>query len=410
MFGSRCPDDQGIRFEYPCSSRYRERTLPRFAMSAKKKNQHFVPRHYLRRFSFDGGKRIRVLKVASGDYIPEAGLKGQCAGPYFYHTDPGVEASFAEIEGAAEGYFKRIVNEHWLPNDGPTKLDIFMVLNLMHSRTEIFGDQTFRIFESFATETLDAYLRANNRHDVLKYLPRLRFGAPSLRMHGVRLALTTAMLLFDLRLKLLIPPSGIRFMTSDHPVVLLNQAFVNVVRNQSSSGLAMRGLQVFLPLSPELLLLAFDQDVYRVGRPERNVIKMARKEDVDLINALQVMNSNECLYFRDEEDVLHSGYLLSKFRNRRPRLADFVEISKIIEGGREGSSLIVHATAIPLPGIWSFCKMRKQAKPADFCVRNTNIFRLHGEYAEACNMSGSLLPFMEWLDEKAEQETFWNNR
>jgi hypothetical protein len=61
------------------------------SMSAKKKSQHFVPRHYLRRFSFDQGKRIRILTVASGDYVPEAGLKGQCARPYFYHTDLGVE-------------------------------------------------------------------------------------------------------------------------------------------------------------------------------------------------------------------------------------------------------------------------------------------------------------------------------
>jgi hypothetical protein len=50
------------------------------------------------------------------------------------------------------------------------------------------------------------------------------------------------------------------------------------------------------------MLIAFDPDCYRVGRPDRAVIQINREEDIQLINALQILNAHQCLYFRGEED------------------------------------------------------------------------------------------------------------
>jgi hypothetical protein len=65
------------------------------------------------------------------------------------------------------------------------------------------------------------------------------------------------MAILDLDLRLIVASKGRRFVTSDHPVVILNQAFFDLVRSPFISGFAMKGVQFFLPLSPELLLLAF---------------------------------------------------------------------------------------------------------------------------------------------------------
>jgi hypothetical protein len=138
------------------------------AMSSKKKSQHFVPRHYLGRFSFDQGNRIRILIIESGKYIPEAGLKGQCARDYFYHTDSRVEENLIQFEGKAEEYFKKITEEHWLPSDGPTRNDLLTVLNVMRSRTEMFADQTLRLPETVIRESFRRYLEANNKHETSK--------------------------------------------------------------------------------------------------------------------------------------------------------------------------------------------------------------------------------------------------
>jgi Protein of unknown function (DUF4238) len=374
-------------------------------VSSKKKNQHFVPRHYLRRFCFDDGNRIRILRVPNGDYIGEAGLKGQSARPYFYHTDPDVEEILSEFEGRAEELFKRIVGDLWLPADAPTQHDILTALNVMRSRTERFAEQTFKPVETAALEFARIYA-ANKKQEFLRYLPFLRVSGTNWPMHRFVSGVTSAVLLGDLHLKLLIPPQGIRFLTSDHPVVFLNQAFANIVRGGGVSGLAMRGLQIFLPLSPVLLLLAFDPVCYRVGRPDHKVIQIYRKADVELINALQVLNANQCLYFRDEEDRSWFRETLTKFRNRRPALEDLVETRKVFEGGQEGVQIKTIAPDVPLPGVWSFCKKRHQFIAGDFRQRDPERVRLYAEYDADCRKRKQLLRFEEWLAEKEAKANF----
>ena len=368
-------------------------------MSSKKKNQHFVARHYLRHFCFDGANLIRILTVACCKYIPQSGLKGQCARAYFYHTDPGVEEMLSGLEEVAEELFRRMINEHWLPADTPTKNDVLTVLNVMRLRTEMFNDQTRKQIETCALEWARLYAEAKNK-EVLKYLPYLRVEISHWPMHGLRSALTTTMLLSDLHLKLLVPPQGAHFLTSDHPVVLLNQAFTKVVPDRNLGGLANRGIQLFLPLSPDLMLIAFDPVCYRVGRPDRNVVQIERHEDVDLINALQILNANQCLYFCDDEDLPRFRSLLTKFRNKRPSVNDLIDKQKIIENGREGSLIAINAPVTRHPGIWSFCKTRHQFVAADFGLRDPEMVRLHAEYSEDCRKRSTLLGLGEWFAER----------
>ena len=269
----------------------------------------------------------------------------------------------------------------------------------------MFADQTFKIPETGMLESARILAEANNNPELLKVLPNLRVRASNWPMHGVRFGLTSVILLSDLRLTLLVPPSGAHFITSDHPVILLNQAFVNILRDQSAGGLAMRGVQLFLPLSPDLLLLAFDPVCYRVGQPNRRLVHITRKEDVDLINALQILNANQCLYFRDEEDEPLFRNLLFKFQNKRPDPQKLVEKHEITEDGQKGSLIACYAPSIPLPGIWSFCKTRYQFSGQNYVPRNEYLCHLHREYQKDCQKHGTLLPLSKWLaDKTAERE------
>jgi hypothetical protein len=82
-----------------------------FGMSSKKKNHHFVPRHYLKRFSFDQGTRIRLFNLHSQKYVSEASLKDQCSAAYFYGEDPRGENMLADIEGVTEDLFRQICKD-----------------------------------------------------------------------------------------------------------------------------------------------------------------------------------------------------------------------------------------------------------------------------------------------------------
>jgi hypothetical protein len=87
----------------------------------------------------------------------------------------------------------------------------------------------------------------------------------------------------DLRCKLLRNKTGIPLITSDHPVVRCNQYFERHP-SLSDSGLICRGLQIFLPLNPQYLLVLFDSDVYKVGgRNFRVTCVDATKDDVEML-------------------------------------------------------------------------------------------------------------------------------
>ena len=56
-----------------------------------------------------------------------------------------------------------------------------------------------------------------------------------------------------------------QFITSDHPVVLLNQLLDKGDGKRSFSGFSRSGFQMVFPLSPESCLFFYDPKVYKVG-------------------------------------------------------------------------------------------------------------------------------------------------
>jgi hypothetical protein len=65
----------------------------------KKKNNHFVPRSYLRRFCSLSERQIGLYNIRSDREVEGAPIRSQCSRDYFYTKDPSHEDHFAEIEG-----------------------------------------------------------------------------------------------------------------------------------------------------------------------------------------------------------------------------------------------------------------------------------------------------------------------
>lgn len=66
---------------------------------ATNKNQHFVPRCYLRPFSLDEEKKIiNLINLRQKKLITNAALKHQCSKDYFYGTDAQLEKAIQMIE------------------------------------------------------------------------------------------------------------------------------------------------------------------------------------------------------------------------------------------------------------------------------------------------------------------------
>jgi hypothetical protein len=88
--------------------------------SPKKKNNHFVPRSYLRRFCSASERQIGLYNIRSDREIEGAPIKSQCSRDYFYTKDPAHEDRFSEIEAEQVRLLNEIVASFALPPQVPT--------------------------------------------------------------------------------------------------------------------------------------------------------------------------------------------------------------------------------------------------------------------------------------------------
>ena len=368
-------------------------------VSSKKKNQHFVPRHYLKRFSFDQGSQIRLFNLDIQKYVPEAPLKSQCSSSYFYGEDTSGESILTEIEGIAEDLFGQICKDRDIPKSYSQRLDLMTVLSLMHRRTRRHAE----LDSGFIEVVTKRMIRMNptlKNDSISTVLDRVRIRDRAAPLRSVKTSLCYPHLIFDLELRLIIAPAGKAFITSDHPVILLNQAFFQTVESAAICGLASKGLQIFLPISPEFLVVAFDPGLYRVGSRRRTFYQIERDEDCELINALQILNAEENLYFLDAGEIANIRALSIKFLRDRKKVDESAKpVETPAAGSARGYLIKAAAPRIPIPGKWSFCKVLKQATPNDFGLRDPGLCRLMEEHI-AVIRSGRTISFDDWLAEQ----------
>jgi hypothetical protein len=355
-----------------------------------------VPRHYLKRFSFDAGKRIRLLNLSSGKYVPEAPLKTQCSGDYFYSKDPNIESDICDLEGATESHFSEICDSmdiHPAKHD-----DLLIILLMMKGRTRQAAESVNLKYEAVAKEIYRRKQQIEGK-DLPKFFDRLRLREEAAALRAFRHNVLAYPVILDLALKLIVAAKGCRFITSDHPVVNLNQAFYNTSPNRAMvSGIANKGIQLFLPLSPELLIIAFDPKMYRVGHPDQRVLKLNRPEDCDLINSLQIMNAERNVYFQDKDDVRSVRQLLSRFHVQRESVKKSDYPTLISGDGMAPSFITIPSPVIPFPGIWSFCKVRGMATATSFGKRDPEWCAIYEEYS--METASDPKPFDTWLKEQ----------
>lgn len=82
-------------------------------------------------------------------------------------------------------------------------------------------------------------------------------------------------------------------------------------------GIQSAGAVGFLPLTPEILLLLFDPDVYYLEH-QHGWMELKRPQDADAFNQHQLLYCAANLYFRDWEDRDAVGDLVARTAERRP--------------------------------------------------------------------------------------------
>lgn len=330
---------------------------------ADNKNQHFVPKVHLKPFSVRGeGRAIHLLNLDRAQIICDASVKNQCAGNYFYGQDTRLECAIQTVE---EGYARCISSLHQ-PGTRVGDLHVTMLRRfayLQHLRTEAAARRSAEL--TFAiTDVRGADIERPT------FKEAVRNGVIAAMLHYAE----TMDIVDDLKVRIVRNRTLDPFITSDDPAVLANRWHQRDARARHRSfGIVSAGAVLFLPLSPSLLAIQYDGDVYSAENSS-GWIDVSDPADIAACNYHQVLNCAANLYFGEANATNYVRSTADAVAHLRPPKR-FEVVMAIPDGGtdthtryavvqnpdlREHKDVLVHVKSIrPVPSKWpSFLKFR----------------------------------------------------
>ena len=321
------------------------------ASNAKKKNNHFVPRSYLRRFCSRSDREIALFNIKSQRTVLSAPIKSQCSRDYFYTKNPIFENEFAKIEGRQNILLDEIIRAGIIPPRGSLgRSELSSGVMFQAGRTASTVVHADHLTNQFGKAILRHHLEREGKTDLLEYLPKVEISTINAVMDSIGQHLAMAPLIDDLDCTLFLNETSEDFLTSDHPVALCN-SMPGIRASDRTLGFASRGLIVLYPVTPKALLFLSDPEVYKIENPGRSA-HLRKREDVIELNLAQFGNAYENVYFPDATRVERT---LNEFRRRsatvrppRPVLSETTLISSD-ERRRILLSMPIETRRQPLP-------------------------------------------------------------
>lgn len=283
------------------------------------KNQHYVPRCYMRSFSLGGeGKAINLYNIRSARSVKSASMKYQCSAPYVYgKEDLRLEHALGKIETAYARALRAVSAGRHATDEDIGYLLAFMMLQF--SRTKAAMERVRSAITGVEREV---------RSSTTARLPEADTSVRTMMITSLSLFGRVAPAVLDLRLCLLKNKSRVDFITSDDPVCFTSRFHAR--RKIRSFGIASAGVMFFMPLSPRLLLLCYDPNVYSVRRSGR-FVETRSDHDVQACNELQYLNAVENVYFGEWTQRAAIEASSAAIKERRP--SSRMHFSKFEEDG-----------------------------------------------------------------------------
>lgn len=274
-------------------------------MTTDKKNQHYVPKFYLRNFSFENNKgEIGLFNLNNERYIEKAKLKTQASKNFFYGRDGLVEDQLSNIEGDLATIIRNIISTKKIPRkETPefTQLLYFVAL------TDLRNPIRLKQLQTSYYEMSKYFSNTDPNFDFRSFIPSQ--SSESLIKLQINATPKTVAVMQDLTCKLLINNTSTPFITSDYPVVKYNQFLEEKKHPQSNTGYGAVGLQIFVPLNAELALTFYDENIYKIGLKKSFDIILNEKYDIDQINILQFINCFSTVFFDHQAKDKYIKYI-----------------------------------------------------------------------------------------------------
>ncbi|MBA9076746.1 DUF4238 domain-containing protein [Rufibacter quisquiliarum] len=341
---------------------------------AEKKNQHYIPKFYLKHFSIEGNNsQIGLFYIEKEYYKKAVPLKSQAKEDYFYGSDGVIEEDLSKLESLVAPVLRKIdLTGSLPPKESAEYHNLLAFTILMSSRTKDSAEQMKEITDKLARELMSHEEQFKDKINDLRVYPE---NPAALALSGAVESIPVA---YDLKAKVLINKTGTKLITSDHPVVKYNQFLEQRNHKGGNIGIATKGLQIFFPISPNKMLCFFDENIYKIGDRTKNSIELNNSNDIEKLNLLQVLNCYNHLYFNHEVTDRHIKVLYNKAKSKRN--ADYTTLRKassyIDSEGQEHILYHSFGNNIEIKLLLSFIKQTKKAKQL---VLNDYVVQLRNE-------------------------------
>jgi hypothetical protein len=251
------------------------------------KRQHYVPKHMLRRFATDAeARRVALYHLGSKRVVRGASLKEQCYKDYYHGADLQVEYALSKLERVDSKFVDTVIENECLPPHNVSHVPI--MFSLQRSRTLSSSETLDAITDAFSKLTL--FGRADE-----KELRSIRINFENSANFSVSTALSVAPILYDMKQILILNRSRTPFLLSDNPVIATNWFCRTRYPDRSGTGTSSAGLQMLLPIAPNLAILLIDSNIYSLdGRGGQHEI--SRCSDIQALNRLQFLSAKSTLY------------------------------------------------------------------------------------------------------------------
>lgn len=272
---------------------------------ATNRNQHFVPRCYLRQFTIDGANRaINLYNIDREKFIERSPVRSQCSGDYFYGKNPLLERAIQSTENAYGYTIHKILQPgYFLTDEHRRALKLFWLLQYL--RTEESARRSVEMVDELAS-----IVRMDD--------PKFRLQMDKAVQLGMRAFAENMEIVSDLKVCLVRNQSKVPFVTSDDPAVLTNRWHLqNAKRNAFSFGLNSAGALAILPLSPSVLCLAYDSDIHSVPH-HQGWVDIRKGTDADTFNQHQYLNCRANIFIQDTKHFEVVREAFRRISNLRP--------------------------------------------------------------------------------------------
>lgn len=352
------------------------------------KNQHYVPQCLLKFFSWEDKKerKTNILDIPRDSFRYRQAIKNICSQNYFYDKDNMVENILSEkVEGPAAQLISSIVHHDTTALDSPENwMRLLIFVSTLLSRTPKVMDKLNSTIQTNVQSISRELLRLNGMDPQSADRMRLKINDEA----GLISLLTlrgyyASILLTDLKLNLSINKTDRDFFISDHPVFVYNWLYKKL-KHPGVTGFGARGLQIFLPLSPKLILCLYDPEVYKYGEKDNFLTDLHDVKDIEILNSFQVINSKSFIVFLNRKSEADIKSMFRRHGNKQLHTQKSIEYEVDVLGDEAARTRhIVYSKQFRIGAMPSFIKVKRKADSSVYEIRNPEAFEHFSRLTQA---------------------------